>query len=223
MGIVSLLFLVLIACTLAWILHHGAFHPTQVPRVRPSATPTAPTLAGAAAPQPPDNPDYKPHPFPVAHQSSNFEWAAADGKDTNVIRQLAHNEFEYRRMLIENNAIFSRQLVYLNQSLSRLAQQASQTGQSLKQITLPGLNGQELTVDVTRTDFRNDGSKGQIYGQLPGRPDSMVTAAFVGLREAFTIISPQDQIYLQAEAHEPNQVVVKSINPKTYGTFASGK
>jgi hypothetical protein len=45
----------------------------------------------------------------------------------------------------------------------------------------------------------------------------MVTVAFAADREAFTILSPQDQVYLQAEAHEPGEVVVKSINPETYG------
>jgi len=174
-------------------------------------------MKSPAAAVPPNWPDFKKRVFPVAYQSSNFQWTLADGKDTNVIRKLAHNQLEYQRMLIENDTIFRRQLIYFNQGFVPLAQQALQTGQNLKQITLPGLGGQELTVDVKRTDFRDGGIRGQIYGQLPGQPDSMVTVAFANNLEAFTIISPRDQIYLQAEAHEPGEVVVKSINPQTYG------
>jgi hypothetical protein len=72
---------------------------------------------------------------------------------------------------------------------------------------------------VTRTESKDGGRQGQLYGQLPGRPDSMVTVAFINDREAFTVISPEDQIYLQAEAHDPGQIVVKSINPSTYGAM----
>ncbi len=160
---------------------------------------------------------FRAHPFPAAASNSVYAWTAEDGKDTNVIRQLAHNELEYRRMVKENDTIYRRQLVYFTQGFASLAQQAAQTGQTLKQITLPGLDGQELTVDVTRTDFRGGGSQGQIYGQLPGQPNSMVTVAFINLREAFTVISPQNHIYLQAEAREPSEVVIKSIDPATYG------
>jgi hypothetical protein len=79
------------------------------------------------------------------------------------------------------------------------------------------LDGQTLQAVVTRADLREGGSQGQFYGQLPGRLDSMVTVAFVNDREAFTVISPQDQLYLQAEAREPGEIVVKRINPGTYG------
>lgn len=160
---------------------------------------------------------FRAHPFPAAASNSVCAWTAEDGKDTNVIRQLAHNELEYERMVKENDTIYRRQLVYFTQGFASLAQQAAQTGQKLKQITLPGLDGQELTVDVTRTDFRDGASQGQIYGQLPSQPNSMVTVAFNNLREAFTVICPQNHIYLQAEAREPNEVVIKSIDPATYG------
>jgi len=160
---------------------------------------------------------FRAHPFPAAASNNVYAWTAEDGKDTNIIRQLAHNELEYERMVKENDTIYRRQLVYFTQGFVSLAQQAVQTGQKPRQITLPGLDAQELTVDVTRTDFRDGGSQGQIYGQLPGQPNSMVTVAFINLREAFTVISPQNHIYLQAEAREPSEVVIKSIDPATYG------
>ena len=162
-------------------------------------------------------PTFQKHAFPVAIQKANYQWTMADGTDTNVILHLAHNALEYQRMVTENQSIYRRQLVYFAQGFDTLAQQARQTGGNLHQIALPGLDGQVFPVDVQNTDLRDGGARGQLYGQLPGQPDSMVTVAFANDREAFTIISPQDRVYLQAEAHEPGEVVVKSINPDTYG------
>lgn len=161
--------------------------------------------------------NFQKHPFPPALQGSNYQWTMADGTDTNVILHLAHNSLEYQRMVTENRTIYRRQLVYFSQGFDALAQQTLQNGGVLHQIALPGLDGQVFSVDVKNTDLRDGGNRGQIYGQLPGQPDSMVTVAFFNNREAFTIISPHDQIYLQAEAHEPGEIVVKSINPQIYG------
>ena len=121
-------------------------------------------------------------------------------------------------MVMENAAIYQRELVYFNEGLASLAQQAAQAGEKLRQITLPGLDGQQWVVDVTRTDLRDNGSAGEIYGQLPGQADSTVTAAFINNREAFTVDSPQEQVYLVGEAREPGEMVVKSINPALYGS-----
>ena len=157
------------------------------------------------------------HPYPAVLQHFNYQWTMVDGTDTNVILRLAHNPSEYQRMVTENRTIYRRQLVYFSQGFDALARQSLQAGGNLHQIELPGLDGQVFPVDVQNTDLRESGVRGQIYGRLPGQPDSMVTVAFVNDREAFTIISPQDQIYLQAEAHDPGEVIVKSINPQTYG------
>lgn len=160
---------------------------------------------------------FRVHPFAAAETNGDYAWTAEDGKDTNIIRQLAHNALEYQRMVAENSTIYRRQLVYHAKGFSLLAQQAVQTGRRIQQLTLPGLDGQELPVVVTKTDFESGGDRGLFYGKLPGRPDSMVTAAFINGREAFTVVSPQDQIYLQAEARGPGEIVVKSIDPNTYG------
>ena len=157
-------------------------------------------------------------PFKVAESNSIYGWTGEDGRDTNVILRLAHNSLEYQRMVMENAAIYQRELVYFNEGLASLAQEAAQAGEKLRQITLPGLDGQQWVVNVTRTDLRDNGSAGQIYGQLPGQADSTVTAAFINNREAFTVDSPQEQVYLVGEAREPGELVVKSINPALYGS-----
>jgi len=159
------------------------------------------------------------HPFKAALTNGDYEWTAEDGMDTNVIRRLAHNELEYKRMVNENSTIYRRQLVYLKESPAAVFEQAELTGKPLQNLTLPGLDGQLLPVVVTRTDLKDGGNQGQVYGQLPGQPGSMVTMAFVGDREAFTLISHQDNTYLQAESHDPGQIVVKSINPNIYGVI----
>lgn len=203
------------------------FVTSPVPANNPVSITAVPMLATNAASSPlasrlpvPAFSWFRPHPFPVSKSSGAFEWTEEDGKDTNVIRQLAHNELEYQRMVAENATIFRRQLVYHPEGFTLQAQQAAQSGQSIQQITLPGLDGQVLQVNVTKTDFESGGDKGLFYGKLPGEPDSMVTAAFINGREAFTVVSPQEHLYLQAEAREPGEIVVKSIDPKTYGGAA---
>ena len=54
-------------------------------------------------------------------------------------------------------------------------------------------------------------------GRLPGREDSLVTIAFAGGREAFTVVSPADNLNLVAEPREPGELVIKSIIPELYG------
>jgi hypothetical protein len=162
------------------------------------------------------------HPFNVSKAAGGYGWTAEDGKNTNVIRQLAHNELEYQRMVIENSTIFRRQLVYHPDGFTLQAQQAVQSGQSIQQLTLPGLDGQELPVKVTKTDFESGGDKGVFYGKLPSDPDSMVTVAFINGWESFTVVSKLNQIFLHAEAREPGEIVVKKIDPSTYGTGVCG-
>jgi hypothetical protein len=162
------------------------------------------------------------HPFNMSKVDGAFAWTAEDGKATNIIRLLAHNELEYQRMVIENGTIYRRQLVYHPEGFTLQAQQALQSGQSIQQLTLPGLDGQELPVNVTKTDFESGGDKGVFYGKLPGDPDSMVTVAFINGWESFTVISKLNQIFLHAEAREPGEIVVKQINPSTYGTGVCG-
>jgi hypothetical protein len=165
---------------------------------------------------------FRAHPFPATASNRVYAWTAEDGKDTNVIRQLAHNELEYQRMVKENDTIYRRQLVYHPEGFTLLAQQAMQSGQGIQQLMLPGLDGQELPVTVTKTDFESGGDRGLFYGKLPDRQDSIVTVAFIGGREAFTVVSPQDQIYLQGESREPGEIMVKKIDPKTYAAGECG-
>jgi hypothetical protein len=203
--------------------------PKSVASLTNQPVPAPPSASAPALPTPsvaataPTNPAaqtfawFQLHPFAVAQSNAIYGWTAEDGKDTNVIRRLAHNELEYARMVAENSTIHRRQLVYHPDGFTLLAQQAVQSGQSIQQLTLPGLDGQSLPVMVTKTDFESGGDRGVFYGKLPDDPNSMVTVAFINGREAFTVISSQANIYLQAEAREPGELVVKSIDPKTYG------
>jgi hypothetical protein len=161
-------------------------------------------------------------PFPVAQESARFQWTAADGRDTNVIRQLAHNSLEYDRMVEENARILRRQLVYLKETAAAVMEQSRADGGPVRQLTLPGLDGRELPFEIRRSDLEPSKLAGTFTGQLPGRPNSMVTLSFKFGREAFTIVSPDDGLYLQAWPRDPGQVILTSFDPETYLPLPGG-
>ena len=161
-------------------------------------------------------------PFTPARSSNDYEWTAEDGRDTNVIRHLAHNDAEYQRLADESSRIFRRQLVYAKDTAAMAVQRSKFSGEPIQQLTLPGLDGQEVRFDVTATDLNPSGQQGMFSGRIANEPDSMVTLAFKGGREAFTILSPKNNLYLVGEPREPGQIIVKSINPETYVVGACG-
>ena len=165
----------------------------------------------------PDWTNFQARPLPVGYESSNVQWTLADGKDTNVIRQLAHNPLEYARMVEENPRIFKRQLVYLKETAAAVFENAKLTSEPVKQLTLPGVDGQELQFQIVGSEGDGSSRHGQFSGHLAGNNDSMVTLAFQDGREAFTILSPKENIYLVGEPREDGQVIVKAIDPNTYG------
>ena len=155
-------------------------------------------------------------PFAVVREKNNIEWTAENGRDTNVIHRLAHNELEYQRMVDENSRIIQRQLVYCKETIAALVERAKLSGQPIRWLTLPGLDGQEIPFEIARADLSPSGQQGTFAGRIVGRPGSLVTLAFKGGREAFTVISPTENLYLQGDPHEPGEILVKSFDPKTY-------
>lgn len=140
----------------------------------------------------------------------------ADGMDTNVIRQLAHNPLEYDRMVEENSRILKRQLVYRKETVPQLLQQVIPTGQQLQSFTLPGIDGLEVEVEVTETHVNGMAQSGSVTGRVKGRYGSMVSVGFFNGSESFNVISPEDGLYLTADAREPGEVIVKAIDPDKY-------
>ena len=202
----------------------------NLPRAGAANTVAAPskTDSPAALNPPGSNPtnspaarlEFQKRPFAVALANDAFEWTSEDGKDTNVIRRLAHNELEYERMVDENPRIFRRQLVYLKQTAAAVFEQAKLTSARITQLTLPGVDGREFQFEIIRSDA--DGAagssrQGQFSGHLVGNTDSLVTLAFQDGREAFTVLSPKENIFLVGEPREDGQVIVKAIDPNTYG------
>ena len=159
---------------------------------------------------------FRKRPFAVAEKSADYQWTAEDGKQPDVIRQLAHNELEYERLAEENARILRRQLVYAGQTADQFIQQSRLSGEPIRQFTLPGLDGKEFRVEISQMDLSPSGQQGTFSGHLAGRLDSMVTFAFKGGREGFTVLSPADDTYLVGEPREPGELIVKSINPATY-------
>ncbi len=160
---------------------------------------------------------FRERPLNVSQESNAHQWTAGDGKSPEIIRQLAHNELEYDRMLKENDTIYRRQLVYRKQTMSALAQHALQSGEPIRELLVPGLDGEEYQVEVRDVELADGGTNGTFSGNIIGRPDSMVTMAFRGGREAFTVVSTAENIFIAAEPREPGEVVVKKIDPDKYG------
>ncbi|GEM_PF-1942934 len=157
-----------------------------------------------------------PRPLPVGLETEHFQWARGDAFDTNVLALIAHNELEYKRMVEENGRIFRRQLVYRKEPLVKVVYRHRQFGMPVQQLVVPGLDGREFTVEILETDLHPSGLEGTFAGRLLGQPDSMVTIAFAGGREAFTIINPAENIYLVGDPRENGEIIVKMINPEKY-------
>lgn len=225
------------ACALAVLLGVGIYFALANRQSSPEkiapvyailATNRQEVLAVAAGGGTPNDPHPPPggvtdaRPFATVRIGGHFRWAMEDGRDTNVIRRLAHNDLEYERMVAENARIIRRQLVYVPETTAALVQRARLTGAAIAQLTLPGLDGQEVRFKITQADLNPSGQQGAFSGHVAGRPDSMVTLAFKGGREAFTVLSPADNLYLVGEPREPGELIVKSINPETYAAGLCG-
>ena len=216
----GLVLLVLVLALGGFLVWHGPEAPDHPPLTTPPPHPAATSLESSPAVTPMLRPipsGFQERPFPGGFESTNSQWTTADGKDTNCIRLLAHNPLEYARMVEENPRIFRRQLVYLKKTAAAVLEDAKLTGVPVKQLTLPGLDGQELQFEITQDDSHGSSRQGMMSGHLAGNPNSRVTFAFQDGREAYTILSPDDYIYLVGEPREPGQVIVKAIDPNTYG------
>ena len=162
-------------------------------------------------------------PLPVASENSHFQWTAADGKDPNVIRQLAHNELEYQRMVEENARIKRRQLVYNKNIAAAVMERSRLTGEKIEQLTLPGFDGAQFQFIIERADLEPSKQSGTFTGRIEGQPESLVTLAFKFGREAFTILSPETGTFIQAFPREPGEIMLTSFDPATYQRLPGGE
>ena len=181
---------------------------------------TAPAVASRTVTT---NSSFQLRPFAVTRTSETCEWTVEDGKNTNVIRRLAHNDFEYQRMVEENARVQRRQLVYRKDTAAAVMQRARFSGERVTQLTLPGFDGQELQFVIQRADLEASKQVGTFAGHLVGRPDSLVTLAYKFGREAFTVMSPADGIYLQGHPRESGEIILTSFDPNTYQPVPGGE
>ncbi|MES2923993.1 MAG: hypothetical protein V4819_20740 [Verrucomicrobiota bacterium] len=188
----------------------------EIPRQDRDSASMTPQVVPAAANQVPLRP------LPVSLSSATHEWTKGDAMDPKVIEKLAHNPDEFVRLNEENERIKRRQLVYRKETAAAVVQRAKLTGEPVTHLKLPALDGRELDVEITRADLSPSGQSGSFIGHIAGKPASMVTLAFKFGREAFTVSSPEDDFHLQADAHEPGQVIVKSIDPDVYASGTCG-
>ena len=198
--------------------------PSLKPGVKQTVLSTNPPVAGAASVRSDEElsrrktlfPSFQKHPFAAARESGAFGWTVEDGKISAVIRQLAHNELEFERLAEESSRIYRRQLVYHKDTAAAQIERAKLFGAQIQRLALPGLDGTEVQFEITKRELNPSGQQGALSGEVAGRPGSLVTFAFKGGREAFTVLSPADKLYLVGEPREPGEIIVKSIDPETY-------
>ncbi len=153
-------------------------------------------------------------PLAVALSKKNHEWTAENAMDLKVIEHIAHNPEEAIRLIEENDRIKRRQLVYRRETVPMLLER---TGGSLETFTLPGLDGREVEVEVTDVRLMNGTNGGCVNGRVKGRFNSMVSVGFSNGCESFNVLSPDEGLFLTADAREPGEVLVKEIDPNVYG------
>ncbi len=209
--IASLSFLVAL-----WWLASSRGAPTlpESSETKPSAVPASVSAPAAAVSSPP---------LAVVRESADHAWTAEDARDPMVIRRLAHNAWEERRLLEENDRVIARQLVYRKQPVFVAVDRARAVGEPLRAFVLPGLDGQELVVEVTGTDIAPSGLTGTLTGRLSGAPESLVTIAFSQASEAFSVISPTDGLHLQGHPRDPGELFVTRFDPERYLALPGGE
>ena len=199
----------------------GAAQPNSSP------APAVSDLSGAAGrpPAPSAIParEVPRRPLAVAKESSLHAWTAEDARSPEVIRKIAHNEWEERRLLEENSRITGRQLVYRKEPVFVAVERARAKGATVSTFTLPGFDGRELEVEVEKADLEPSGLSGTLTGRLPGLGESLVTLAFKQGTEAFTVVSPEDGVYLQGHPREPGEIMVSSFVPDDYLRLPGGE
>jgi len=198
---------------------------TQVSATVLPVTTVTTAVSTNAPPRPglvPNYSGFQRRPFAVTRAGGNWQWTAEDGMNTNVIRRLAHNDLEYQRLVEENPRIKRRQLVYSSETTAARIERNKLTGEPLERLTLPGLDGQQVDVEILKSDLSPSGQQGAFAGRVIGQPDSLVTLAFKGGREAFTVINPAENLFLHAEPREPGEIIVKSIDPDVYASGYCG-
>lgn len=164
--------------------------------------------------------------LPILSNAAPNQAAASlsgDGKDMESIRKWAHNDLEVQRMVEENSRITRRQLIELKETAAAVMERSRSTGEEVKQLTLPNFDGKEILFEIKRADLEPSKQVGTFTGQLPNRPNSTVTLSFKFGREAFTVISPDDGLYLQAWPRDPGQVILTSFDPELYTSMPEGE
>lgn len=213
--------LVLIAITFMAVRQRQ--NPPQAVAVKPlaSITPSKPATSPAAdhAPAAPDTVILRP--LPVSMKSDRHEWTEGDASSPEIIEKIVHNPDEFIRLVEENKRIKRRQLVYRKETVPMLLDRARDAKQPLKNITLPGLDGREIEVEITETHLNPAQQGGSVTGRIKGRFNSMVSVGFAQGYESFNILSPEDHLYLTADAREPGEVIVKEIDPDQYAPAGS--
>ncbi len=162
-------------------------------------------------------------PLPVVNSSAHHQWAEGDVLTPDAIQKIARNRDEFIRLVQENDRILRRQLVYRQDVAAAAVQRSRLTGEPVRTLVLPGLDGAEYEITVISTDLSPSGQSGSFSGRLATEPDSLVTLAFRFGRESFTILSTSAGLFIQGHPREPGELIVTSFDPAAYSPQPGGE
>ena len=159
--------------------------------------------------------DFVVKPFEVKKSNERHGWTVVDARKPEHLDLLSHNDIERERHADENFWVSRRELVYRNETLLDSVRTAQGNNEELKEIILPGFDGEEYRVEVIEVDDRvnEEGIQdGSIFGRLVDDPNSTVHLGYYDQRESGGIISDELGIYLSYDPRQDGQLIIKEVD-----------
>ena len=155
-----------------------------------------------------------PQPFPVILQRGDFSWTEVDGKSEETMALLANNEDMLQALRDENAYVKRRQLIYVDSEIFDSKRDQILDG-SLKALTLPGFDGQELKVEIDLADrvaYENveDPNGGFFGGRIIDQPDSQVMVGTAG--DSYTIQVFDGENLYHYDSREKGELILSEID-----------
>ena len=149
-------------------------------------------------------------PFEVVRSSDRFEWTGEDGKSDAVIEVLANNDKMVEYFQNVNEWTKRRQLIYVDPQFT--ADIKSVFDSESNEITLPGFDGEEFTVELNLNATRGDSSElsGSLRGAIPDIEGARVVGGADSDTWAFGIYLPDRQYQIQSR--ENGEFIISEID-----------
>lgn len=166
--------------------------------------------------------DFVMHPFEISSSSINHSWTNVQIMSPAEIDQVVHNDIERMHVMEETAFVTGRQLVYQKVSFQDLAEKNLATGKELETIIVPGFDGKEYEVVVTKWEASgkdDEVREGHLSGHLKDDPKSEVVWAYYEGMESGVISSEALNIELNIVPREERQIIVNQIDLEAQAAY----